>query len=190
MAKTTPSQGLIRTCTKCEVSKPFSEFYTSTVNGRAYYYYKCKKCRDGEKKTWIDKDRPKHREWARDRYKIRVTAMTADELKAHRQMQAANAKRWNTRNKEKVFAAYGGAKCACCGETEKTFLSLDHINGGGGKLRKAKTHRSGSAFYKQLIQEGLPSGFQILCMNCQFGTHANNGVCPHQARRNDHPERE
>lgn len=185
MAKTTPSQDLIRTCTKCKVSKPFREFYTSTVNGRAYYYWKCKKCRDAEKTVWIEKNKG---EWLKGRrrwYKERIAAMTPDELKEHRRTIAANGKRWNTINKEKVFAAYGGAKCACCGETEKTFLSIDHIDGGGSKLRKAGTHSSGSLWYKQLVQAGFPPGFQILCMNCQFGKHANKGVCPHQVRRND-----
>lgn len=68
-------------------------------------------------------------------------------------------------------------KCACCGETEIDFLSLDHINGGGNKHRKSLGIRS---IYSWIIKNNFPDGFQVLCMNCQFGKQLNNGVCPHK----------
>src|ERR1700690_1237472 len=40
------------------------------------------------------------------------------------------------REKDAVFAAYGGYVCACCGEMEKAFLTLDHLNNDGNKHRK------------------------------------------------------
>jgi hypothetical protein len=44
-------------------------------------------------------------------------------------------------------------------------LSIDHINGGGGKHRKESniTH-----FYNWLKKNNYPTGFQTLCLNCQF----------------------
>src|SRR5688572_6031846 len=35
-----------------------------------------------------------------------------------------------------AFNQYGGAVCKCCGETRTEFLSIDHVQGGGGKHRK------------------------------------------------------
>jgi len=37
--------------------------------------------------------------------------------------------------KDQVFTAYGN-KCACCGEPNRVFLILDHVYGGGSKLRR------------------------------------------------------
>lgn len=50
-------------------------------------------------------------------------------------------------------------------------LSLDHIDNDGAEDRKRRVgnHKgAGSWFYRILIKEGFPSGFQVLCMNCQF----------------------
>src|SRR5688572_22754686 len=38
--------------------------------------------------------------------------------------------------KDQVYAAYGGYKCSCCGETEPSFLTLDHINNDGNQYRR------------------------------------------------------
>lgn len=80
--------------------------------------------------------------------------------------------------KDAVFEAYGGYICSCCGEDIKAFLSIDHIDGGGKKHREdIKVD-----FYSWLKRNNYPSGYQVLCMNCQFG-RKNCGVCPHQTMR-------
>lgn len=83
------------------------------------------------------------------------------------------------KRKLQVIDAYGG-KCACCGETEPIFLSVDHINGDGAEHRR---QIGGSAqLPRWLIQNGFPEGFQILCHNCNMAKHINGGVCPHQLK--------
>ena len=75
---------------------------------------------------------------------------------------------------------YYGAICACCGEDEWDFLTLDHIDEdaererypGGGRI-------TGKDFYQLVINKGYPAGLQLLCRNCNWGKHVNNGVCPH-----------
>ena len=84
----------------------------------------------------------------------------------------------NKQLKLEVLTIYGGKKCACCGETELSFLSIDHINGGGEQQRKKIG--SGTAFYRWLRHSGYPEGFQVLCHNCNHGKHINGGICPHQ----------
>lgn len=84
--------------------------------------------------------------------------------------------------KDKVFMAYGGYKCNCCGEVEKAFLSIDHIANDGCKHRKEIGQ---SNCYRWLRDNNYPDGFQVLCMNCQWGRKNCNGVCPHKKKHND-----
>lgn len=82
--------------------------------------------------------------------------------------------------KDKVYNHYGGYKCKCCGETEKSFLSIDHINNDGAFYRKLV--RSGGNFLNWIIKNNFPGDLQILCMNCQWGKRKNNGICPHKTK--------
>lgn len=78
--------------------------------------------------------------------------------------------------KKQVFDHYGWS-CKCCGEDTKEFLTIDHINGGGTKHRKEikgwATH-----FYRWLVKNNFPKGYQVLCMNCNFAK-GHFGICPH-----------
>jgi hypothetical protein len=80
-----------------------------------------------------------------------------------------------------VMSHYSGGKpfCECCKETEYEFLSVDHIDGGGAEHRKQGL--TSKAFYRWLKANGLPEGYRVLCMNCNFaiGVH---GSCPHQRK--------
>ena len=77
-----------------------------------------------------------------------------------------------------MIAAYGG-QCACCGEKELRFLSLDHI-GGGGSAHRRSFGGNGNKLRQQLKAEGWPTDkYRILCMNCQFG-FMHGRTCPHQ----------
>jgi hypothetical protein len=67
-------------------------------------------------------------------------------------------------------------KCDCCGESDPRFLTVDHINGGGHKHRKATTKNT----CRWLLKNNFPNGFQILCFNCNLGRERNHKVCPHQ----------
>ncbi len=77
--------------------------------------------------------------------------------------------------RDEAFAAYGGAVCACCGETNVGFLTLDHMNGGGKQDRK----QAPGYFYQELKRRRFPSGYQVLCMNCNWGRRLT-GRCPHK----------
>jgi len=79
--------------------------------------------------------------------------------------------------RREAFEHYG-QECACCGEKEDAFLSIDHINGGGNKHRKQVG--SGTRFYKWLKNHNWPGGYRTLCLNCNWGSH-RYGICPHAA---------
>jgi hypothetical protein len=82
------------------------------------------------------------------------------------------------RNKDLCFAAYGGAVCACCGETTRKFLTFDHINNDGAAHRKSDP--SAGNLVNWLKTNDFPEGFQVLCFNCNYGKKVNGGICPHK----------
>lgn len=85
--------------------------------------------------------------------------------------------RYRRKLRNDILDAYG-SKCVCCAETERDFLVLDHIGGGGTK------HRTTSgifAVYRQVRDAGYPvNEYRLLCCNCNFGS-SRPGGCPHQA---------
>ena len=66
--------------------------------------------------------------------------------------------------RDEVFKAYGGPKCARCGETDQDVLQIDHIDGGGNQHRK----KIGEPLIRWLHKQGFPSGYQVLCANCNI----------------------
>lgn len=158
----------MKKCTKCGVEKETSEFYFQ----KGYVMAECKEC-------------------TKERSRMRAHGPKRAEILA-KSRQYSKGKR--TRIKEATFAAYGGNVCACCGETEAKFLTLDHIDNKGSEFRKAvykgnkKGNTAGYHTYYWLARNGFPSGYQVLCMNCNYGKRMNNGVCPHKTKCNDHPQ--
>ena len=75
-------------------------------------------------------------------------------------------------------------KCACCGESNIAFLSIDHINGRNKTDVDKKGRRlTGSNLYLKLKKLGFPKGFQVLCYNCNCAKHYNQ-QCPHKTKTN------
>lgn len=87
--------------------------------------------------------------------------------------------------RDDLFTRYGGYLCACCGETERAFLSLDHINRDGAAHRRemskgnTNTYPGFRALHADLKRKGWPPVLQVLCHNCNIGRERNGGVCPH-----------
>jgi hypothetical protein len=71
-----------------------------------------------------------------------------------------------------------GAICACCGEDDVRFLTLDHVDNSGAKHRKLfKDHQ----IYREARRKGYPRDkYQVLCFNCNSGRSCNGGICPHK----------
>lgn len=159
-----PSQDL-KTCTKCGLEKPLSEFYMRSPPA-TYLQAECKACTTKRSKAW------------RTKY---IDLVLSQEHK--------RAKERRAEIKDQTFMAYGGYQCACCGETERIFLTLDHVNNDGAAFRRKiagkQARGGGQVTYRWLMQNGFPPGYQILCANCNYGKRMNGGICPHQVRRND-----
>lgn len=138
-----------RICSRCKVDKPHSEFSPGNGGGGLNSY--CKPC-------------------AVAKNLARYYANPEPVLRRQKASRAAL--------REMVLAAYG-SKCACCGEEQKLFLAIDHVNNDGAEHRK-KVGKS-DAFYRWLVENNYPSEFQILCCNCNWGKYVNGGVCPHKS---------
>ncbi len=80
--------------------------------------------------------------------------------------------------KLETFNAYGGPICVCCGEEHIEFLSIDHINGRKDEP-KDERKKSGNNLYRWLKNNDYPTGFRVLCMNCNF-SRGHAGYCPHE----------
>ena len=131
-------------------------------------------------RKWRADNPEKAKEHGRNWRLKKLTTGSPDDIAAFRRQEAKHARDTHQRCKNQVFAAYGGCVCACCKESEKSFLSIDHINNDGAKMRREKLYSgNGTGFYQWLRKNNFPAGFQVLCMNCQFGKK-KHGICPHQ----------
>ena len=165
-----------RRCTKCGETKPL-EMFPVVDSARGYRRHWCALCESQRK---VDYYNANHTEIREKQKSARAGKRTKRDLTA---AQLAERNLWQRIYREKhkamVMEAYGN-KCACCGETEPFFLSIDHVNNDGFMARKHKLHPTDTLnFYRWLVKNDFPKDFQILCMNCNFGKARNGGVCPH-----------
>lgn len=206
MRKTIPSQDLIRaralrdaalqadpTCRKCGQTKTVNDFprgcvdYWCRVCRNEYAAEAYRKKRDAMSPKQLQAFKAEKNRRQNAKRAARLATMSANELEKFRAETNARLKAARDRVRDTVYEAYGGYKCNCCGVTERAFLSIDHVNNDGAAHRRAHGHITGEQMHRWLIRNNFPDGFQVLCMNCQWGKRNNNGVCPHQVRCNDYP---
>lgn len=132
--------------------------------------FRCSKCREYLPKNRFHRDRLK-------KYGIRYKCAACASDRTEKELQDLRHYSREMRKTKKRLVLKGyGSKCACCGEKNPKFLTIDHIAGGGRKHRRKLGGQS--YFYTFLIKNNFPKGYQIMCMNCNFA----KGVyrkCPH-----------
>ena len=177
---TIPSQDMMKACKKCGIVKMLYDFMPQQN--------RCRECYNKYHRDWRAKIKQEYAEKSKARYHQNIASMDEKELKEFRKKSCEKTKKRNDAIREKVFMAYGGYKCVCCGETEPSFLTIDHINNDGARARKKIGYpKGGTHFYTWIIKNGFPDDLQVLCWNCQWGKVKNNGICPHRIRCNDYP---
>jgi ATP-dependent helicase YprA (DUF1998 family) len=129
---------------------------------------------------WYHKNKKKINEYQKKYYQ-----KNKEKLSAKTQLDYANNReKYNAANKVRaqkrrliVLTHYSNnqLKCTCCGEEQYEFLCIDHINNGGNKHRKEVKTKT---IYQWLITNNYPSGFQVLCHNCNMAKSLY-GQCPH-----------
>lgn len=164
---------------------------------------KCSRCGDEkpytEENFYFPKGKVKRRsKWCRECYKAYYRdyqRRVREDVKV-REKQAAWRRQWRKKNPEKwdaqkgrqrdeyaairetVLRKYGGdpPKCACCGEEQVIFLTLDHTAGNGAEERKEIPTWQ---LYRRLAKGRKRKGYRVLCHNCNHAAY--HGGCPHPA---------
>jgi len=106
----------------------------------------------------------------RKRYEIRYPGRRREYHKLH-----------TRKTRLRVLKHYSGENpsCACCGESEVKFLTLDHTNNDGYKTRSNGKRAAGSELCRWIIKNQFPPIFQVLCFNCNCAKGFYE-VCPHK----------
>lgn len=155
-----------KTCRTCGDTKPLADFCLRATS-RGGRSRQCKKCKATCSRNQYRKN-PAASKAARQKWNTKPESKTL-------------MKEWHRKNlielRTQVLQAYGGM-CACCGESNYCFLAIDHING-GGRVHKRELGGSNQSIYRFLIKNSFPSGYRVLCHNCNQARGAY-GFCPHE----------
>jgi len=141
-------------CPACGEDKPRTEEFYYFRPGRTptsplVPYGRCKPCHRKATQDWRKENIVRARAWRRE----------------------------DMRNLRQQILEHYGKACVCCGIDEPAFLSIDHIHGGGSKhIKTMNTHGN---YYRWLVKNNFPAGFQTLCHNCNQAK-GYYGCCPHQ----------
>jgi hypothetical protein len=180
-----------KTCNTCNETKPIDQF-PNKKSGRHGVAAQCKPCRAVWAKQWYDEhaeeQRAKKRTFhAENRERLNASFNLYQRKKyatdpEFRAKQIAGSRRAVLAARQRVFMHYGGnpPRCACCGEQEDAFLTLDHVNGGGGAHRKQVGSKGPNGVLYWLIRNDFPEGYSVLCWNCHMAKDRRGG-CPHQS---------
>lgn len=117
------------------------------------------------------------REW-RANNKGRFAKKQAVRRKAYPDEEKAIQHNMHVRLRNNAMNAYGGFICSWCGIDEPLVLTIDHIDNDGSAHRKrlSRSSRDTRTFLRWLRDNNYPPGFQVLCFNCNWAKHRNNGV--------------
>lgn len=147
-------------CGTCEQVKPLTEF----------------NCRNKVRNWW--------KTWCRDCESAHFKVHYQKHASAMRERGKAYYRTHYLKYRDLIFQVLGNV-CACCGEDEPLFLTVDHING-DGKHQKTKTGQrwGGWSVWRTIRAEAEPKKrFRILCFNCNCGRERSaDKVCPHQSQ--------
>mgnify|MGYP001576203514 CR=1 FL=1 len=154
-----------RQCKRCGQEKSSSQFVInrSAASG-GNICRDCRRKRDAERRAANP-----------EQFRAAINKWTS----ANRERARFISRRADIKLRHEILSAYGG-KCACCGETQILFLTIDHVNDDGKQQRLHGDHGCSYRLYRKLIREGFPAYCQVLCFNCNHGRFINGGVCPHK----------
>lgn len=150
-------------CRRCLTIKVLAEFNIRNRE-REWYKHWCRDCEKAHFHQYYRKNQAVMQQRARDYFQ-----------------------EWKLVRFQAVLDALGSV-CACCGENDPTFLTVDHIQNDGWKDRirkdgtKHPTRRSGRALWSKIRNEGYPKDrYRILCFNCNCGRErSKDKKCPHE----------
>ena len=170
---------IVKRCTRCKENKASSGFAKDVSRPDGLHPY-CRQCKQKDYRAYSKRDGVKE-------HKKAYAEKWRDENKGTARYvatQKRSSKNYRMALRARVLRAYGGERpsCACCGESTVEFLAIDHVHGGGNAHRRSIGSSCGASIYKWLERNDFPSGFQLLCHNCNFAK-SKHGQCPHLRMR-------
>lgn len=139
-------------CNVCRVELTDTTAYPAVLRKKSYI---CRVCMKQRSKEWERNNRAK-RHILNTKYKMRHPERIREQLRDNRQ-----------KVKAVVIAHYAPSNsCAVCKTNDMRTLTIHHINNGGSQDRKRRG--VGDTFYRSVIKDSFPEGYQVLCMNCNF----------------------
>jgi hypothetical protein len=177
-----PADASHRICSKCAAEKPRGDF-REHPSRKALQSGWCHACRIEYGKAYYAANRERLRAYNRQRYRDDPSHRARAKLNFQKYKEKSLAAMQETqrqriaRVRDECLSAYGSA-CACCGETMRQFLTIDHINGRGVEDEKHRELK-GFRLVDNLRSRGWPrDNYQLLCFNCNCAKGLY-GVCPH-----------
>lgn len=157
-------------CTKCGEVKPLAEFHRAAW-GRYGHTSQCKACKRDYRQANLKAGREAVR-----RYREKNPEAVNERARQYREADPERAREIQRRHdrtiREKVLAHYSPSSppcCSCPGCGTLEHLTIDHVVGGGSAHRREVLGRSNPGsrdFYRWLIRQGFPAGYQVLCQSC------------------------
>lgn len=134
---------------------------------------------NAKRKEYMQEYFQKNKERLKDRKKQYYLENKDYFIKKNREWYQLNKSKISlkTQIKRRLVLEHYGNKCNCCGESTLQFLAIDHINNDGYLERKTRTIQ----IFEYLIRNNYPSGFQVLCHNCNLAK-SFYGECPHKQK--------
>lgn len=74
------------------------------------------------------------------------------------------------------YSGFSPPKCVLCGYENILALQLDHTAGDGAAFRKDHPHQTGKSMALWLRKNEWPTGYRVLCANCQCLERERLGV--------------
>lgn len=153
------------------------------------YYLKTKKRSNARSRAWYKKNKAKALKYRRTHYlKNRDEILRKCKIYVKKNISWISKKVLDRKRKLKLAVKmYLGGRCRCCSEREPEFLTIDHIHGGGSKLRNKQGFRKNEVYYHEIYRamkagRSVSHKYQLLCSNCNLSKHLGGGVCAHNRK--------
>lgn len=167
-------------CNKCGVLKSLDSYHKHKLM-KDFHSNECKICHKINNQKWYS-DNTKKCGLQQKEYRIKnhdkVREIEKKSFLRNREKRLFGMRQYIIKLKDFVYKMYGD-KCDCCGETNREFFAIDHINGGGTEERRKLGTRG---ILIMASKEGFQKEkYRLLCHNCNMSL-GFFGYCPH------HPE--
>jgi hypothetical protein len=162
----------MKICAKCKVDLPLESFSRHSREKDGLNCY-CRECKSEMDKAYQENNKEKIKVRRHKYYKENEKEIK-DKTFAYKKINPDKARVYSKTSNKVIKAeamkyyCQGDIKCQGCGDDEFELLTIDHIDGNGNKHRQETGAKTGKNFCFWLKRNNYPSGFQVLCWNCQW----------------------